>query len=209
MVVQLNRKLCSRYKANRNFPPVYSAFWSSLVIANFCAALTTTGGGGRRGGKRAEWQSRRDYPHEVHGYWKKENTILSRPYTRVLVYSINGGSDIACPPSKHIFLFGPQWPPMPFWRRRAVHILTFKWSYIRSGFLVPRYACILFYLSCLFTSILFIIMFFECKSCLKGITILHILFRKLYFRTCFDSYWILFLFYILFYFFFIYICNDQ
>lgn len=26
VVVQLNRKLCSRYKANRNFPPVYSAF---------------------------------------------------------------------------------------------------------------------------------------------------------------------------------------
>lgn len=34
------------------------------MIANFCAALTATEG---RGEGREEWQSRRDYPHEVHG----------------------------------------------------------------------------------------------------------------------------------------------
>lgn len=97
VVVQLNRKLCSRYKANRNFPPVYSAFWSSLVIANFCAALTEGRGEGRGGGKRGMAES------SWLPAWgaRKENTILSRAYTRA--YSINGWSDIACPPSKHIF----------------------------------------------------------------------------------------------------------
>lgn len=155
------------------------------MIANFCAALTATEGGGGKRGVVVITRMR----------YTKENTILSRPYTRVLVHSINGWSDIACPPSKHIFL-STQWPPLPFSRRKwVVHVPTFKRSVrIRSGFLVPRYfACISF------NFIRYNV--FSNYVNLKGITVSYILFRKLYFRF-------IFFFYFAFYSFF-YTCNDR
>ena len=62
-----NRKLCSQYKANRNFPPVYRTrgFVSIKAADRQLARAAATGE------EREKWPSRRDYPHGVYEDCKK------------------------------------------------------------------------------------------------------------------------------------------
>lgn len=103
-----------------------------------------------------------------------------------------------------------QWPSMPFSRRGAVPPSTFQLLSDRTFSVdspctsIPLHFILSLVL--LRTWILFVVMSFECKSHLR-ITILYILFRKLFFTV---SIRIGFFFYFIFYFlFFIFLMIDE
>lgn len=84
----------------------------------------------RGGGAREEWQSRRDYPHEVHG--KKTQYCLGLILERTAL--MDGA--ISRVHLRNIFFLGPVAVDALFEKRgcSSVHVPTFKRSYILGGF---------------------------------------------------------------------------